>query len=418
MVQTLVICVDRDDDLGRKANVKGPVLGAEDNLKAASKLALTDPTDSDVNAIFSAVKIAKAMATEVVTLTGDYEVGVISDKKLSNQLDQVLKKFNPSSVILVSDGAEDEQILPIIQSRVKIMSVHTVIVQQSQELEKAYFKITRVLQEISEEPTLARLIFGIPGVTFLLLSLFGFQAISLIIGIIGLYFIIKAFGWEEEFFYRASAFVRSLSVENIKIYTYPLAAITLFVAAGYAIEDISNLNLSSSNLSASITSIAYFISSSPAIDFTILTFIIILVGQIIDELGLKRYIQIRRYLILLGFLGAIYFIGTSGARLWIDETYQIGTFLSSVILSILLFTVWIKATEYFFYEEIQAIRKIKGRIKGREVFSLEGKLLGRVDTVQFDGMDLEAIKIGRKRFGKDVIVSIGERITVNMKMPK
>ncbi len=415
MVQTLVLCVDRDNDLGGKANLPGPILGVKANLAAAQKLALADPTESDVNAIYAAVKIARAMTTEVATITGDYDVGVVSDKQLSAQLDRVLDTYKPDSVILVSDGAEDEQILPIIQSRVKIMSVHTVIVSQSQELEKAYFKITQLLTEISEEPSLARLIFGLPGIALILLALGGLQAISLIIGIVGVYFMVKALGWEEDVFTKASAFMRSLSVENIKLYTYPLAAITLLVALGYALEDASRLTLSFANVPASVSSVASFILGSAAIDFLVLTLIIILGGQIIDELAAKRYIQIRRYLVLLGFVGAIYFIATSGARLWVDEGYQIGTFLSSVILSVLLFTVWIKVTEYFFLEEIQTIRKIKKKIRGREVYTVDGKLVGRVDGVQFDGMDLSGVSVGRKRFSRDAIVSIGDRLTVAAK---
>ena len=39
----LVLCVDRDNDLGDKAKVKGPVVGRDEILKAAGVLALADP---------------------------------------------------------------------------------------------------------------------------------------------------------------------------------------------------------------------------------------------------------------------------------------------------------------------------------------------------------------------------------------
>ena len=38
-----VICVDRDNDFGRKAGIDGPIIGRKDNLRAAVKLALADP---------------------------------------------------------------------------------------------------------------------------------------------------------------------------------------------------------------------------------------------------------------------------------------------------------------------------------------------------------------------------------------
>ncbi|MEE9405926.1 MAG: DUF373 family protein, partial [Candidatus Aenigmarchaeota archaeon] len=114
----LVISVDRDDDLGKKANVKGPVTGRKDVTEAAAKLALADPSDSDSNAMFQAVKVLNEMKkqyqTEVAVLTGDRNVGIVSDSEITKQLDRVLRHFRADYVVLVTDGAEDENIIPII----------------------------------------------------------------------------------------------------------------------------------------------------------------------------------------------------------------------------------------------------------------------------------------------------------------
>lgn len=74
---TLVLSVDRDDDLGFKANLEGPVVGREACIAAANTLALIDPEDSDVNAIFQAVKVADGLAAsgelvEVAIVAGDH----------------------------------------------------------------------------------------------------------------------------------------------------------------------------------------------------------------------------------------------------------------------------------------------------------------------------------------------------------
>lgn len=53
----LVLCVDRDGDLGAKAGVKTPVVGREANLNAAVALALKDPEEPDANAMFEVVRI-------------------------------------------------------------------------------------------------------------------------------------------------------------------------------------------------------------------------------------------------------------------------------------------------------------------------------------------------------------------------
>ncbi len=53
----LVLCVDRDDDLGMKAGINTPVLGRKENVNAAASLALRDPEEADANAMFEAVRI-------------------------------------------------------------------------------------------------------------------------------------------------------------------------------------------------------------------------------------------------------------------------------------------------------------------------------------------------------------------------
>src|SRR3989338_6583291 len=86
----LVVCVDRDNDLGRKANIVGPVMGKSACIKAAAKLALADPTDSDSNSIFGAVKkyeeVKKSANAEVAILTGHGKTGFESDRKIAQQL--------------------------------------------------------------------------------------------------------------------------------------------------------------------------------------------------------------------------------------------------------------------------------------------------------------------------------------------
>src|SRR3989442_104102 len=46
-MKTLVLCVDRDDDVGTKTPVKGPLIGRDENLVAATKLGLADPEDPE-----------------------------------------------------------------------------------------------------------------------------------------------------------------------------------------------------------------------------------------------------------------------------------------------------------------------------------------------------------------------------------
>lgn len=148
----LVVCIDRDDDLGRKTGIQGPVVGRGPVLEAATKLGAADPEDSDTNAMFGAVRVYDELArdeesAEVVILTGDAKVGTVSDRKVAMQFDQVLKAHPARSAYLVSDGAEDEFLFPILSSRVKIDGVQRVFVRQNASIESTYYTLVRALKD-------------------------------------------------------------------------------------------------------------------------------------------------------------------------------------------------------------------------------------------------------------------------------
>ncbi len=148
----LVVCVDRDDDLGRKAQVAGPIVGRASVLDAAVRLGTVDPEDSDTNALFAAVSLLDELTgageeCEVCVLTGSPKVGVLSDRRVADQFDHVLGQVHADSAYLVSDGAEDEFLFPILASRVRIDGVRRVFVRQSQSIESTYYTLVRALKD-------------------------------------------------------------------------------------------------------------------------------------------------------------------------------------------------------------------------------------------------------------------------------
>ncbi|MCI4347607.1 MAG: DUF373 family protein [Thermoplasmata archaeon] len=148
----LVVCVDRDDDIGRKTGIHGPIIGRSAVLEAASKLGIADPEDTDTNALFGGLRLQDELReqeeeVEVVALTGSAKVGLLSDRLIAEQLDQVLKEHPAEAAYFVSDGAEDEFLLPILASRVRIDGVRRVIVRQSPGLESTYYTLVRALKD-------------------------------------------------------------------------------------------------------------------------------------------------------------------------------------------------------------------------------------------------------------------------------
>lgn len=177
--KTLVLCVDRDNDIGTKTGSKTPILGRDKNVEAASLLATKDPEESDSNAIFGAIQTYDSLSSEhgegeyeVATITGSELGGVKADKTLRDQLLGVLEKFPAENVILVTDGFSDEEVIPIIQSRVPILSIRRVIVRHSESIEESWALFYRYLKKIVEDPYYSRWFLGVPGVLLIILSLF------------------------------------------------------------------------------------------------------------------------------------------------------------------------------------------------------------------------------------------------------
>ncbi len=229
----LVLCIDLDDDLGRKTGMETPVIGRDEVRKAAVALAIADPEDSDVNVLFEGLHLAETLdeAVEVAAVTGIDGRDVEANRKVGEEIDRVLAGLDTGEdvrAIVVTDGAQDESVLPVIRSRVKIDGVRRVVVRQAQDLESMYYTIKQVLDDPETRGTLlvplgillliypltilANLL-GLPG------TVFGFAS-----GLLGLYLLARGFGvmeWVDQ------------TVERIRtgLYTGRVTLITSLVAA-------------------------------------------------------------------------------------------------------------------------------------------------------------------------------------------
>ena len=132
----VVICVDRDDDVGEKTGISTPVIGRDSCIEAAQRLALEDPEDADSNSIFAAIKtyedlISKGYQVEVATITGVKDRGVQADEKILREAKMILEKFDANGAVIVSDGEDDESVIPVIQNVLPVVSVQRVVMKVS-----------------------------------------------------------------------------------------------------------------------------------------------------------------------------------------------------------------------------------------------------------------------------------------------
>ena len=169
----LVLCVDRDNDLGAKAKVQTPVVGRDPAIAAATKLALTDPEEADANAIFAAVRrydelVRANTRCEVAVVAGDVNRGFEADRKVGRQVAGVLSGANYTGVVLVSDGWDDELVFPVIQSLKPIVSVQRVAVKHSESVEETYQVLGRYLRMLIFDSHYSKYALGVPGLILLL----------------------------------------------------------------------------------------------------------------------------------------------------------------------------------------------------------------------------------------------------------
>lgn len=205
----LVLCIDRDDDIGAKGGVKTPIVGRDGCIHAGIRLAIEDPEEADSNAIFAAIKLyeellSKGYSPEVALLSGTYKRGVEADEKIAYQLHDILQKYKADGAVVVSDGIDDESVLPIIQNIVPVISVQRVVIKHSRSVEYSYAVLGRYLKSVIYDPRYSKLVLGVPGALLLVGGItagleryfqlqIGQYALAAVAIVLGLAFILRGF---------------------------------------------------------------------------------------------------------------------------------------------------------------------------------------------------------------------------------
>ncbi len=199
----LVICVDRDNDVGEKAGIVTPVIGRDSCIEAAQRLALEDPEDADSNSIFSAIKtyedlISKGYQVEVVTIAGVKDRGVQADEKILAETRKVLERFSANGAVIVSDGEDDESVIPVIQNVLPVVSVQRVVMKVSRSVEYSYAVFGKYLKMVAYDSRYSKFFLGVPGILLLIggiASVFNLttEIFAILVSILGGAFLIRAF---------------------------------------------------------------------------------------------------------------------------------------------------------------------------------------------------------------------------------
>ena len=400
----LVLAIDIDNDLYRKTKIAGPLIGRAQNINGAQQLALADPEDPDANTMFYAVKFYDRLKKDgyivtIATITGSESEGYDADREVASQLSLVLESNKCDACVLISDGASDKRVLPIVQSRIKINSVQVVTLKQAESFENTYFTILEKLKE----PHYSRIVFGLPA---LLLLLF---AVSYLIGagwvlpiaIIGFYLLIKGFGLEEGFLNSFKGFGFSVDRMSFAFYLSSLLFIVagLFIAYG---NYSSTMSVTSNKPLAITNTIEGFLVIVP------IALILLLVGRIIDIRSTKHVFRTFKYGIYLGS-SLILWVLLYSFTAWISAQIYFGQLLLFIILAI-VFGIAISSFASFLRRRVL----MSSKLNGKNVVNELGVMIGKITKVDVKrGKVIINTSFGNPvTYGVDRITEISDKVVI------
>lgn len=245
----LVICVDRDDDVGEKTGISTPVVGRDACIEAAQRLALEDPEDADSNAIFSAIKtyedlISKGYEAQVITVTGVSNRGVQADEKIASEIRTVLEKYSANGAVIVSDGEDDESVIPVIQNVLPVISVQRVVMKVSRSVEYSYAVFGKYLKMVAYDSKYSKFFLGVPGILLLIggiATVFGYTAeiFAVLVSVLGGAFLIRAFDVDRAF----SNFAKPTPSGFVRLFTMVAGIILILSSVPAGISQVETESL-------------------------------------------------------------------------------------------------------------------------------------------------------------------------------
>ena len=248
----LVLCVDLDDDLGRKTDFDTPVVGRDAVEEAAVSLATADPEDSDVNVLFQGVHVYEDLSgavgeeVEVAGVTGQDAGEVQANRAVGDEIDEVLATLRTGEdvrAVVVTDGAQDESVLPVIRSRVPIDGVRRVVVRQAQNLESMYYTMKQVLADPETRGTvlvpLGVLLLVYPFVVVAsAFSVRSANVLGVVSALLGLYTLFRGLGLEDAIDDAAARARNLLYAGRVTLVTYVVAAALIGLGGLQGVERI------------------------------------------------------------------------------------------------------------------------------------------------------------------------------------
>ena len=280
---TLVLCVDRGDEVHRKTGIEAPVVGHDAVESLVTAVGMADPEDSRVNSILEALRVARDLEASgeeavVAVVSGGREAIVSADRALARQVDDLIDEHDPDSSVVVIDSVEDERIVPIVESRIRVDSVDRVVVRQAHDIESTYYLLKQFLADEELRGTVLVPI-GVTLLAFPILSVLAGTAVAVatITATLGAFLLYKGLGIDDH--------LADLPVQaRDAFYSGRVSIVTYVVAAGLALVGVfaGALGVSEAGSTALFTVVMAFVYNS--VPWLAISALSASTGRIIDEL--------------------------------------------------------------------------------------------------------------------------------------
>ena len=106
--------------------------------------------------------------------------------------------FAADGAVIVSDGEDDESVIPVIQNILPVISVQRVVMKVSRSVEYSYAVFGKYLKMLAYDSKYSKFFLGVPGILLLIggvATIFGYTAeiFAVLVSILGGAFLIRAF---------------------------------------------------------------------------------------------------------------------------------------------------------------------------------------------------------------------------------
>jgi len=223
-VSTLVVCLYRGPSL---SDGTPPIVGREAVERLVTTVGIEDPEDSRVNCLLEGLRVASDLDDDsvIAVLTAKRE-SVSGDREIATQADRLVEEYDPDSAVVVVDSAEDERLVPIIESRVPVDAVDRVVVRQARDIESTYYLLKQFLADEELRKTVL-VPFGVALLVFpVLLAVFDSIAVSIgaIATVVGVFLLYKGLSIDSLLADLSEGVREALYAGQISLVTYVVAA--------------------------------------------------------------------------------------------------------------------------------------------------------------------------------------------------